>query len=346
MTEQKENTEDINEILNEFYKLKEKYERVYYEKYVKKIVKSTNKSNKEKKREYGRLPKPECVNCARNVGTIFSIVNDDKNSSKNFTIKCGDITDPCPLNISFSYGNRATYEDQIRVLSRLLDTTKHTIVLEKNNALFGYENPNLASELFKELTNELKETTDITGFLIEKNILMNDNPAKKELLHKLQDELQKEYMVPYKQFMYKFIQENNVDFCKEAVQLYVNDIIPKLKEIQALKYGINIVEYDNDNRTFHLRQRPNNLESLEYKMNDDEITSFVKGVLYKKSTKETRRTSVTKAKNKTIKLKPTIEIVEDENEDESQNQNGGEGDDEDYTAATEEEQEQEDDDTI
>ena len=150
--------------------------------------------------------------------------------------------------------------------------------------------------------------------MIEKNILMNDNPAKKDLLNKLQDEFQKEYMVPYKEFIYRFIQENNVDFCKEAVELYVNEIIPKLKEIQSLKYGINLVEYDNDNHTFHLLQRKNNLDDLEYKMNDDQVVSFVKGVVYKKSTRETRRSNIEKPKNKTIKLKPTIEIIEDEDD--------------------------------
>lgn len=312
MTEEKENTENINEILNEFYKLKEKYEKGYYEKYLKKIIKSTNKSNKEKKREYGSLPKPECINCGRNVGTIFSIINDKDNDRRNFLIKCGDITDPCPLNINFFYGNRVTYETQIKELTKLLDKTKNRIVLEKNNFLFGYENPSMATEMFNTLTDELKQTTDITGFLIEKNILVNHNPAKKELLDKLQDELQKEYMVPYKEFVYRFTQENNIDFCKQAVELYVNEIIPKLKEIQSLKYGINIVEYDNDNHTFHLLQRQNNLDSLEYKMNDDQITSFVKGVVYKKSTRETRKSSATKPKNKTIKLKPTIEILEDD----------------------------------
>lgn len=312
MTEEKDNTENINEILNEFYKLKEKYEKTYYEKYVKKIIKSTNKSNKEKKLEYGSLPKPECINCGRNVGTIFSILNDQQNDRRNFTIKCGDITDPCPLNINFSYGNRVTYETQIDELTTLLDEIKHKIVSEKNKVLFGYETPTIASEIFNSLTDELKQTTDITGFLIEKNILVNHNPAKKELLNKLQDELQKEYMVPYKEFMRKFIQENNIDFCKEAVDLYVNEITPKLKEIQSLKYGINVVEYDNNNHTFHLLQRHNTLDNLEYKMNDDLINSFIKGVIYKKSNRETRKSGIAKPKNKTIKLKPTIQIVEDE----------------------------------
>lgn len=58
------------EAINEFYRLKDKYENSYHEKYIKPIIKS-NKSKKEKRIEFSRLPKNECINCKRNVGTIF-----------------------------------------------------------------------------------------------------------------------------------------------------------------------------------------------------------------------------------------------------------------------------------
>lgn len=316
MTEQKQNTEDINEILNEFYKLKDKYGKTYYEKYVKKIVQATNKSNKEKKREFSSLPKPECINCQRNVGTLFSITNDQNEFRRQFVIKCGDIAEPCPLDIQFFYGTRISYEDEIKEQTKTLDKIKDEIVIEKNNAIFGYISPALASIVFSKSQYDLKDIMSMTGYIIEKNILVNHNPAKKELLHKLQDELQREYLESYKGFMQRFVQENNVDFCKDAVQVYVNEIVPKLKEIQRLKYAINNVEYDAGAHTFHLFQRPNSLENSQYVMGDDQVISFVKGVAFKKSSKGTRKTSTEKKpKNKTIKLKPTIEIVEDVEEE-------------------------------
>lgn len=313
MTEQPENTAAINNILNEFYQLKEKYEKTYYEKYVKKIIRSSNKSKKEKKREYAKLPKPECVNCKRNVGTIFSVVHDKEELRRNFSIKCGDINDPCPLDISFFYGNRVSYVSEIRSQTESLNEVKDKIVLEKNNAIFGYNSPDVTSEIFSKLTDELKTITDITGFLIEKNILVNENPAKKELISKLQDELQKEYIAPYKQFIYKFIQENNNDYCKDAVELYVNEITPKLKEIQNLKYEMNYVEYNGDNNTFHLIQRPNSLDNLQYELSSyDQIVTSVKGIKYKSSAQKTKKLGLaTSSKAKTLKLRPTIEIVED-----------------------------------
>jgi len=302
---------DINEVLNEFYKLKDKYEKTYYDKYVKNIVRSTNKSNKEKKREFSRLPKPQCINCERNVGTIFSINGVKQESIRNFIVKCGDIVDPCPLNINFNYGDRETYASIIHFTTKLLNYVKNDMIKQKNNVIFGYTLPAEATEDFNKLSEELKENTDFNGFLIEKNILLNDNPAKKELIDKLQVELQNNNIVPFKNLVAEYIRTDNTDYVKEAVQMYIAEIIPKLKEIQTLKYDVNLVEYNSDDNTFHLIQKPNSLESLQYEIGDDDkIISYTKGI---KSVKKTRKiTKSTKAK--TLKIKPTIELVEDEDE--------------------------------
>lgn len=67
------NNLDVNDALNEFYKLKSTYETEYYTKYVKPIISSEGMSKREKKAAYSKLPKAECINCKRNVGTLFSI---------------------------------------------------------------------------------------------------------------------------------------------------------------------------------------------------------------------------------------------------------------------------------
>lgn len=311
MNQTEQTPTDIHDILNEFYKLKDKYEKNYYEKYIKNIVRSTNKSNKEKKREFSRLPKPQCINCERNVGTIFSINADKQQPIRNFIVKCGDIVDPCPLDINFNYSDRVTYQSDIRFTTKLLNNIKNKMVKEKNDVIFGYILPNIATEHFNQLSEELKENTDLNGFLIEKNILVNDNPAKKELVNKLQVELQNNNIVPFKNFVSEYMRTDNPDYVKEAVQMYIAEIIPKLKEIQRLKYDVNLIEYNSDDNTFHLIQKPNSLESLQYEITDDDkIISYTKGV---KSVKKTRKiTQPTKAK--TLKLKPTIELVQDDTE--------------------------------
>jgi len=312
MTDTEQIPRDINDTLNEFYKLKDKYEKNYYEKYIKNIVRSTNKSNKEKKKEFSRLPKPQCINCERNVGTIFSINGIEQDSIRNFIVKCGDIVDPCPLDINFNYSDRVTYQSDIRFTTKLLNKLKNKMVKEKNDVIFGYILPNIATELFNELSEELKENTDLNGFLIEKNILVNDNPAKKELVNKLDVELQNNNIVPFKNFISEYMRTDNTDYVKEAVQMYVAEIIPKLKEIQSLKYDVNFVEYNSDDNTFHLIQKPNSLENLQYEITDDDkIISYTKGVKRTKTSSKTLKASKS-PKTKTLKIRPIIEVVDDE----------------------------------
>jgi len=93
------------EAINEFYRLKDKYTSGYYEKYVKPIVRS-NKSKREKRVEYSKLPKHECINCKRNVGTLWDIKVIPKENIKYFKAKCGNIEDPCPLDIQINYSLR------------------------------------------------------------------------------------------------------------------------------------------------------------------------------------------------------------------------------------------------
>ena len=80
-SESKENSRSkeklsVNEAMNEYYKLKAKYEMDYHEKYIKPILKANDKSKREKRLEYQKLPKAECINCKRNVGSIFTIKKD------------------------------------------------------------------------------------------------------------------------------------------------------------------------------------------------------------------------------------------------------------------------------
>ena len=98
------------EAINEFYKLKDKYKSGYYDKYIKQIINNEKKSKREKRVEYSKLPKPECINCKRNVETIFTITNDADAGTRKFIAKCGDLTAPCPLDIQIDYSKNTLAE--------------------------------------------------------------------------------------------------------------------------------------------------------------------------------------------------------------------------------------------
>jgi hypothetical protein len=300
------------EAINEFYRLKDKYETSYYEKYVKPIIRS-NKSKREKRVEYSKLPKHECINCKRNVGTIFRINVNKKEYLRVFKAKCGDLKDPCPLDIQINYSTREQMDNHIREGLAEIEKIKLNIIKEKNNSLFFHKN---VVDVFNKLTETLKDETENTGFVIETNILRNDNPEKKILLRQAIDEFGKGFILPFKQMIKQFDETNNELVLNQAVNFYINEMIPKQKEILSLKYDVSMVEYDELNNIYNLIQLPNSLESNEYYYKDDDkIVKFVRGV--KKEKKKTRKDDgELKPKNKTRKIKPVADLVLEDEEEE------------------------------
>jgi hypothetical protein len=298
------------EAINEFYRLKDKYENVYYEKYVQPIVKS-NKSKREKRVEYSKLPKHECFNCKRNVETIFNIrinrINND--SIKTFIVKCGDFKEPCPLDIQINYDFRDKFDKLIKEGLERIEKIKLKIIKEKNNAIFFSKD---VVQIFDKITQELKRETENCGFVIETNLLRNDNPEKIVSLKQTIDEFGKEYILPFKKMVKDYMDTNNELILNQASNFYVNEMIPKLKEIQILKYNVNMVEFDNN--TYKLIQLPNSLESNEFfSGSNDKVIKFVRGV--KKEKKKTKKEE-TQPNKKTRKVKPVAELVLEEDEDE------------------------------
>lgn len=297
--------------INEFYKLKDKYETVYYEKYVKPIIIS-NQSKREKRVAYSKLPKHECINCKRNVGTIWDIKCVYKDDIKYYKAKCGDLEAPCPLDIQINYSFRDLMDKSISNGFSQIENIKMEIIKEKNNAIFFNKN---VVDLFESLTEDLKLETEYTGYVIETNIIRNDNPDKKALLKQTINVFGKEFVLPFKQMVKEYFETGNEIILNNAVSFYVNEMTPKLREIQVLKYDINAVEFDEDTNIYTLIQRPNSLESNEfYYKNEDAIIKFVKGV--KQNKQKTRKEGVKITKNKTKKIKPVAELVLEDDEEE------------------------------
>jgi len=312
------------EAINEFYRLKDKYESVYYDKYIKPIIKS-KKTNKEKRVEFARLPKHECVNCKRNVGTIFNISYDINEVLRKFIAKCGDLNDPCPLDIQIKYSVRERFDKVITEGLASVEQIKLDIIKQKNNALFFEKSQNIIT-VFEKLTTNLKKETEQLGFSMERDILKNDNPEKIILLNKSINELGIGYILPFKQMIHEFMETNNELIINQAINFYVNEMIPKIKEIQNIRYAVNMVEYDSDEQKYLLIQRQNSLENEEECFeHDDKVLKFIKGMRKGNKTRKNDE-NILKA-NKTRKLKPTLEIVGDE-EEELDQQNKYDEDDE------------------
>ena len=297
------------EAINEFYRLKDKYERVYYEKYVNPIVKS-NKSKREKRIDYSKLPKHECINCKRHVDTIFKVSSNNTELLKQFIVKCGDFQDPCPLDIQINYAFREQFDTLIKEGLDKIESIKLQIIKAKNNAIFFSQD---VVNIFDKITQELKSETEYTGFIIETNLLRNNNPEKSDLLKKTIDEFGKGSIIPFKQMIKEYMDTSNELILNQATNFYINEMIPKLKEILVLKYKVNIVEFENN--TYKLIQLPNSLESNEFFTGgDDAVIKFVNAV--RKEKKKTKKeNNLTNKFKKTRKKRGDLILEEDLDEE-------------------------------
>jgi hypothetical protein len=298
----------VEDAVNEYYRLKNVYETSYYEKYIAPIVKASKKSKREKRVEFSKLPKAECVNCKRNVGTTFVI--GEKSFNRVFSAKCGDTVEPCPLNINIVNGKYNTFADEIVRYDDDIDKLKTNIIKEKYNIMFGYTPEENGINNFTSMSNELKDTTLLTGHIIEKNILVNNNPEKEELLRKSATIFGNDYLMQFKQMVDQFNQDGNAAIMTEAAKFYTDEMVPRLKEIQGLKYDECFVEYDQDSLQYKLYQIKNSLSNLETTDSSDaKVVSFVTGL--KDTGPKVRAEDKSKSKKKKKKLEFIIEGEEE-----------------------------------
>lgn len=288
------------EAINEFYELKNRYETTNFNKYIKPILKS-NKSKREKKSEYSKLPKFPCINCKRNVNTIFKVAYDRENLLHKYSAKCGDLQDPCPLNIEIDYTASMNLRLEIKENLNTIEKIKMNIIKEKNNAIF-FKDSNMVLNKFEKLTNELKKETEYAGSYIEEYILKNDNPVRAEILNKSVIEFGEGFLLPFKEMIQEYTKTNNELIVNNAVKFYKNEMLPKLKEIQELKYEVNGIEYNENDKTYNLVQQKNNIEKSEILfLQDNKVINFIKGI---KTTSTGQNAS---KKSKTLKLKSNLE---------------------------------------
>ena len=302
--------------LNDYYKLKSKYEDMNRKEKTK-ILNNKDISWREKRYEYQQI-KPKCINCKRPVGSIFSLKYDEELDARLLKAMCGDKVNPCPLNIVINMGYYENYLNSIKEIENIIKKYKDEIISDKNKLLFGYITTEEALSKFDSLKNNISEYTTLLSHELTQYMDIIDNPEEKT---KLNMKIQESYdlIAIIKETMNKFDQDNDTQFVKDAVDIYVNSLTPKLKDILTLKYKYCSVELDDDN-VYQLIQRKNTTQQLEYALVEPNIISFVTGVEVKR--RQTKKNNADKStKTKTQKIRKNIEIVSSDEENEALEEN-------------------------
>ena len=135
-----------------------------------------------------------------------------------------------------------------------------------------------------------------------------DNKVTNETISKLKEEI---YILinEIKMSIKQFDSTDNLQFVRDSVVIYINQLESKLKELSTLKYKINLVEFDDYEGVYRLIQRKNGIADLEDSYIAPSVVNFNYGEIY---TGKVRSND----KKKTHKLQ-----IIDDNEDKNREEN-------------------------
>lgn len=284
--------------INEFYKLKSKYENINHKNKTK-IINNPTLSWKEKQTEFKKI-KPKCINCKRPGGTAFLTKLNKENEFRELRSFCM-ARERCNLNIVIQLGRVEILTDGIAEIEDSIRESKERIIDSKNRLLFNYILPDKALTVFEDEKVQINEWTGLLESYLESYILLIDNEETKL---KLNDSIERsyEFIQQIKEAIKQFKTTDDVQFVKDAVNIYITNLKPTLDEVQKLKYRENMVWYNGENNTYHLIQQKCTIKSLESGEDNTKTIEFNVGF----SGVEKRRLDKIQVVSTTTELSPDI----------------------------------------
>lgn len=258
---------DVKEVLNEYFKLKQKYEnQIMINK--KKIINNPSLSKREKRTEYLKL-KPKCINCNRPGGTRFLIHYVPENSKadnyeehyREYSATCGILADPCNLNIKIQVGITELLPDILNTYQNDIKILKNKVIDDKNKLLFGYITTEEALDNFEKIKDKINDLSEFYEFYLEEYNNVVDNDNKKQ---ELNEAITQSYIETnnIKECIKRMNETDNIQFAKDAVNIYNGTLKPLLDKIRHLKYSEYIVLHNEENNTCNLIQNKYTIEKL------------------------------------------------------------------------------------
>jgi hypothetical protein len=253
----------FNDCVNTYYNLQNLYITAY-DKQKKTILKTDGLSWKDKRKLFRNI-KQNCVNCKRPVGTIFMNKLDKESGERDLIATCGDKINPCALKIELHMGYTDSIYESIKSYERDLNDLKKTIINDKNNLLFGYITSSNAIKIFDEAKEKLVSTSDMYEYTQNLCLDIKDNPTRNKEIK----DLEKKYLTSktqLKELMANFKLSNyeNEQMLRDSIEIYINKIIPIFKNMMSLKFENCIVEYNENDNSYHLVQNTNSVQQIEW----------------------------------------------------------------------------------
>lgn len=258
----------ISEKLNEFYKLKYEYDKKV-QSHRNNIMKDKMLNMKQKQDKYRKM-KVNCINCGRNVGTIF------EHKEGILTSICGDKTAPCNLNIKINRGKYVNLEMLLDVFQTGVDEVKEKIITTKLDLLFGYEQESNTLKIFTGLKEELTQDLESLMEYKTKFIEIVTNLDNKQILStKMTMFYNKVSLI--KSTVDEFNETGQIQLIKDMITLYDTELTPLLVDLRNLKYKYMAVEYDLETDTHKLVRNVFTLQDMTIPFENPKVISFTVG---------------------------------------------------------------------
>ena len=271
--------ENVKTKVDEYYKLKAKYEEENHKK-KREIIGKKTLSWKEKRSEYKKLV-PKCINCKRPGGTVFSTkfydeINGNFDEHRQLKAVCGVIIEPCNLNITINVGKYSPMPEILNEIERNIVEIKHDIIEYKNKLLFGFLSADQAFTHFNKMKDILSDYTTQSQAFMEIYVKIVDNDEEKQIL---KEDIEKSYIFieSIKKNISQFNETSNTQFVHDAVTTYVTNLKPLLKKILYTKYRENLVWFNDETNAYHLLQKKNTIQDLEFNEGSETVVSFSYG---------------------------------------------------------------------
>jgi len=233
-------------------------------------------SNREKRSEYNKL-KPKCIHCKRPGGTIFSIINsvesENEESYRELRSFCGIVSDPCNLNIVVRLAKIEWMPELLKTMEKDIKEYKNEIIDHKNKLLFGYLNTEEALEKFENIKEYISNYTSLYEQYLESYHKIVDNNEKKQELNEAITnsyiEIQK-----IKDCILQMNETKNVQYARDAVNIYKTTLMPLLNSMRDLKYNEIFVWHNDYTNTCNLIQNKYSIESLSFTSSNDKVIAY------------------------------------------------------------------------
>ena len=240
--------ENIDErVLNatdNFYKLKTEYEqgRKTVLKKAKKLYLSKRKDMKGFKK-YVKDVKFPCVNCKRDVNSIFT--------TKDYELKakCGDLEEPCRLNIIINRGIFLPYDKIyngdgiIEGVKNELDNLESSIIVVKTKFILKLITDVEAISFFDKYNEELQGAVELKALREDIYLNLINNEQNKD---KIDDKtlLKNNLVQDIKKNVseYKLSEYKDNEKIIEIVDKYLTILIPTIDELNKLQYRVREID--------------------------------------------------------------------------------------------------------